>query len=144
MVREIQPNFYLFQSKISLYECCARKKRKIKKDKLNKMKCLNIKPIQREYSGEIFHPNQKIICINNKKIKFRFEGDFDWNDSGQKYLELGKKYIVKNFDDTFYNRGNVTIYIDGSTGSTDWFYPDRFLSLKEYRKVKLKRINEKA
>jgi hypothetical protein len=95
-----------------------------------------------KYCGEIFHSGQRIICINNEKIKFSLDNNIVWNDSGEELLELNKIYVVDMMN---YNSGRakVVIKIDywGGGDSKDWFYPDRFHSLGYYRVKKLERIS---
>jgi hypothetical protein len=103
--------------------------------------------IEKDYKGEIFKPDQEIICINNEEIELYFgnknpENDSDsWNDLAQ-ILKVGETYKVYDFCD-FFGRFKVEIYIENYFGDVDWFYPDRFVSIKKYRKLKIKEIESK-
>ena len=67
----------------------------------------------------------KVVCINNID-----------NDDNSNILKKGKVYIIKN------NIGDH-INVDGEYSYYEYFYSkNKFISLKEFRKQKLEKINE--
>lgn len=106
------------------------------------------------YDGEKFKPGDIVTCINNEKIVFKIEDNkilFDrskendssyWYDAAESRLELGKKYNVESLV-KFSDRVKLTILVDND--HLDWFYPDRFVSLRKEREIKITKLspNEK-
>lgn len=104
------------------------------------MKSEKIK-IRKKYKGVFFKKNEVIKCINNEEIKIQFDERDSWDDRGQNLI-LNNSYIVIKMIASN-DRYKLFIKIkDGITGYEyeDWFYPERFISLKELRNRKLKKI----
>jgi len=73
----------------------------------------------------------KVICIDNKN-------NINYSNSNIN-LTIGKVYTMKK-DDV----DNVLIFIKDDKGIFTWHFYKRFISLKEYRKNKLEKINENS
>jgi len=69
----------------------------------------------------------KIVCINNE-YTYELSGNFD-------NLTVGEIYKSVNYLTADY-------LIHDDNGELIWFDKKRFISLKEYRKLKLDKINE--
>ena len=87
----------------------------------------------------------KIICVNNEPYGRYPENDLitKWfaDDLGEDYLNMYESYTIsaigkKNTTSDRYKR----LYL---TEKTDWFFKYRFISLKEYRKLKLEEIERR-
>jgi hypothetical protein len=107
------------------------------KKKNNKSQKIEIKQF---FDGPYFFKNEIVTCINNDDIEFNFDGSDDdynqWDDYGST-LEL-KDYKVSKFE-KFEDR--YKLYVTDLDGrSEDWYYPERFKSVRLERKEKLKKI----
>jgi len=76
----------------------------------------------------MFKPNEKIVCVNAGIL-------------GEEYrpnIKNGNIYTVKECDVNGYS---IFVTIDGEF-QIEKFFATRFISLQDYRKLKLKKLNE--
>jgi len=55
-------------------------------------------------------------------------------------MTIGKSYIIIG-EEEYYNDEKI-YYIENDKGVIEWHFASRFISLKEYRRNKLEKINE--
>jgi len=100
----------------------------------NKSKKIEIKEI---FDGPYFFKDEIVTCINNEDIQFNFDGSSnDWDDYGS-MLKLKKYKVIKfqKFEERY------KLYVTDLDGlNEDWYYPERFTSVRMERKEKLKKI----
>jgi hypothetical protein len=73
---------------------------------------------------------KKVVCINN--------GVTNDSSSAENRLTIGKIYDVDEYDNGY----KYCRVLSDDTGLISRLYRERFITLKEYRKLKLKKINE--
>ena len=76
----------------------------------------------------------KMVCVNNGSI--------------QEILDIGRIYEIEDYDHHIYCRvflENETLMKNKWLGTSKWIdvFKERFITLKEYRKFKLKEIEDK-
>lgn len=76
--------------------------------------------------------NKKVVCVNNRRADLYYVSSSEFFHLEN--LEVGKVYTVINENDMYY-------YISDHEGG---FFKERFITLQEYRKLKLQEINESS
>jgi len=94
--------------------------------------------IPKKYTGPLFNKGEWVKCVNNDKIVFYINGN-EWNDKAHKRLVLNKYYKILRYDDNL-DRIKIVVETPKEVIGEDWFYPERFCSIKQERKIKLNKI----
>jgi hypothetical protein len=77
-----------------------------------------------------FNRGDKVVCISNKY------NDFDGLSYSKVWLTIGKSYIVKYIDE-------YEIFVENDAGVEKGYLIRRFVSLKEYRRMKLEKLESR-
>jgi len=80
----------------------------------------------------MFKVGEKIVCINNTV------NDNDW----QSNLTIGKQYVVMPVDMSIIP-SKKEVVVKNNEGIISSYYNSRFISVTEYRKLKLEKICSK-
>jgi len=80
----------------------------------------------------MFKVGEKIVCINNTV------NDNDW----QSNLTIGKQYVVMSVDMSIIP-SKKEVVVKNNEGIISSYYNSRFISVTEYRKLKLEKICSK-
>ena len=77
----------------------------------------------------MFKVRDKIVCVNGKMVGYTHS------------LSVNEIYVVlANYVQS--EQDHIAYFVENDNGNRGWYYADRFISLKEYRRKKLDKINE--
>ena len=82
----------------------------------------------------MFKKGEKVVCINNGAL-------YNINTTLINKLKLYEIYTVDKINPNNFGT-EPSIYLEGFDSYLDFFNCRRFVSLKEYRKEKIKKIND--
>lgn len=93
--------------------------------------------------SEKFKKGDLVYCIDSSRIKKQVHNNII-EDLGNEFLQLNKIYRVNSFQET--DRVGNKLYIEFILPNTkvfcDWFFPERFVSVKKLRKQKINEIEK--